>query len=147
MSLSVNPHVKTAAKVAGAAAAIGGAAYLVKSGKLAQAKALVADKIQLAAKGNPNVSAATDKAAAFAEKAQTKFAPVAEKASEFAGKAQTKLAPLAEKAAKLAAPVKEFAHKVATKASDVFSTTVGKYNPDLANAASKSAETFNNFVK
>lgn len=136
MSLSVNPHVKTAAKVAGAAAAIGGAAYLVKSGKLAQAKALVADKIQLAAKGNPNVSAATDKAAAFAEKA-----------SEFAGKAKTKLAPLAEKAAKLAAPVKEFAHKAATKASDVFSTTVGKYNPDLANAASKSAETFNNFVK
>ena len=140
MSLSVNPHVKTAAKVATAAAAIGGAAYLVKSGKLAQAKALVADKVQLAAKGNPNISAATDRASAFI------------------GKAKTKLAPVMEKAAKLTAPVKEFAHKgatkvanlankVATKASDVFSTTVGKYNPDLANSASKAAETFNNFVK
>ncbi len=123
MSLSVNSKFKTAAKVAAGVAAgaavVGGAVYLAKSGRFAQVKNMISDSFQSASKGNPNLT-----------------------------QAQNNIHHAAEKA-------KGFGHGIVNGAKNVFDRISGffrgvtpeKINPDLADGASKSAETFNNFVK
>ncbi len=69
----------------------------------------VSNKFQLAAKGNPNLSALTDKPKAIVKNVKSLFASA-----------------------------KNFA---------VSKLNLQKFNPDLAPAAEKAAETFNNFVK
>jgi hypothetical protein len=116
-----------AATVATAAAATGATLLLAKSGKLDQfvGKNKVADKAINGAKS------LADDIAKFAE---TKFAKVKPAFEKVAKKV---------KESKVVKAVSSFFGK----AVDFVKTRLGKFNPDLAPAKEKMAETFNNFVK
>lgn len=125
---AVKKTVKTAAAtVATAAVATGAVLYLAKTGKL--------DKF---AGKNAKVDTAIDGLKGAADKVSKKLSPKVEllKNSQIYKKAESSVKKVAN-----------FATEKFGAVSDIVKTRLGKFNPDLAPAKEKMAETFNNFVK
>lgn len=116
---------KAAVTAATAAAAAGAALYLAKTGKL--------DKfVGKNAKADSAINGMKKVANDIADKTK----PLTDKAKPVVDK----IRPQAQKAV-------NFAKGLSEKAKNHIQALRGKYNPDLASAADKAAETFNEFIK